>query len=132
MDLKKKTMQIVEFFISMIPGSVYQRIYINAFPYVHSVSKNSNVSYDYPYFIAKSKGAKEKYCIFRYSMPTYGILAAGVQFLFAASWARKRGMIPLLDIELAYDFETNQLGESNLWDFFFEQPVTVKEALNKD
>ena len=120
-----------ELVISMIPYKVYHRLYVNLFPYLHDARKRSS-SYDYPYFIAKRKGAKERYCIFRYSIPTYGILAAGTQFLFAASWAERKGMIPLLDFELGYDFETYQLGKDNLWDAFFKQPITIKGALKKD
>lgn len=131
MSLRNMINKSAELIISLIPYKVYHRLYVNLFPYLHDARKRSS-SYDYPYFIAKRKGAKERYCIFRYSTPTYGILAAGIQFLFAAGWAEKRGMIPLLDFELGYDFETYQLGSNNLWDAFFKQPVGIKEALGKD
>lgn len=115
----------------IMPYRIYHRLYVNFFPLIFDADKR-NSSHDYPYFIAKKKGVKERYCIFRYSIPTYGILAAGVQYLFASSWAEKKGMIPLLDFELGYDFEVYQLGVNNLWDAFFKQPVTVKEVQEKD
>lgn len=132
MDVKEVIMSGAGFIISKIPHHVYHRLYIRSYPYLRGVDEERKASFDYPYFIAKKKGSKEKYCIFRYSMPTYNILAAGRQFLFAASWAEKKGMIPLLDLELEYEFETYRIAESNLWDDFFNQPITVAEALNKD
>lgn len=131
MVFRKVFNKAAQLIIPIIPYRIYHHLYVNLFPYLYGADK-INTSYDYPYFIAKKKGAKERYCIFRYSIPTYGIFAAGVQFLFAASWAEKRGMIPLLDYELGYDFERNHLGGNNLWDAFFKQPVRVKEALGKD
>lgn len=131
LNLKNMAKRSAELIISAMPHKLYHRLYVNLFPYFYDAGKK-NTSYDYPYFIAKSKKAKERYCIFRYSTPAYGILAAGVQFLFAASWAEKKGMTPLLDFELGYDFMLYQLGQNNLWDAFFKQPVTIKEALGKD
>lgn len=125
MGLKSMINKSAELVISMIPYKVYHRLYVNLFPYLHGAQRRSS-SYDYPYFIAKRKGAKERYCIFRYSVPVYGILAAGVQFLFAASWAEKKGMIPLLDFELGYDFETYQLGRNNLWDAFLNSRLRLR------
>lgn len=131
LELENVIKKIARVIIPLIPYKIYHHLYVNLFPYFCDASK-INTSHDYPYFVAKKKGTKERYCIFRYSVPTYGILAAGVQFLFASSWAERKGMIPLLDFELGYDFETYRLGANNLWDAFFQQPVTVKEALEKD
>lgn len=84
--------------------------------------------YPWAVFFSKKK-AKEKYCVVRYTMPEMGLMAAGIQYVFVANWLKKRGYIPLIDIEYAYSYKQGRLGEDNSWDICFKQPITVREAV---
>lgn len=89
-------------------------------------------SYQSAYFLSKSLKAKEKYCIFRLQLPGYSLFAAGIQYIFMYDWAIAQGYIPLFDIEYDYNFQRYLLGEDNIWEYCFEQPISVKEALKKE
>lgn len=82
------------------------------------------------YFFSRKK-ADDKYVIFRFIMPNYMLFAAGNIYAFMYSSAIKNGLIPVMDMELEYDFENYRLGKENLWDACFRQDVTVQEALTK-
>ena len=83
------------------------------------------------YFVSR-KNSKKKYCIFRLEIPYYMLFSAGNLYLYMYNWAIDKGMIPILDVEYTYDFERYRLGEKNIWEMIFEQPLTVKKALNED
>lgn len=86
----------------------------------------------YPEAVFLSKGKSEtKYCVVRYTLPTFALMAAGIQYVFCYHQLRERGYIPLIDIEYAYSFKQGKIGENNIWDLCFEQPITVKEAANE-
>ena len=112
-----------------MPYEIYGAM-INQYAYIRTNDKKKK--YAYGYLHAWKPRAKKKYYIFRYGIPSYGLFAAGLQYVFAYEWAISNGFIPVLDIESEYDFEHNRLGVSNLWDCCFEQEISVKEALGKD
>lgn len=114
-----------------ILNELYYYFYIRGHRFFYGV-RQRKTSYDLPYFISKNKKSKEKYVVFRYASPTYAILAAARNYVFAYLWAYKHGMIPLMDIEQEYEYENHRLGVNNLWDEIFEQPITVKEVQEKD
>lgn len=88
-------------------------------------------SFDDPYWIGKKNG-KKRYWIIRFYMPNEMLFGAGVQYAWAYDYIKKRGGIPLLDMEYRYSFENYVLGEDNLWDEIFEQDITVKDAVKED
>lgn len=92
----------------------------------------NNVKGYYPEAVFISKENSEtKYCVVRYTAPTFALMAAGIQYVFCYHQLRERGYIPLIDIEYAYSYKQGKLGENNIWDLCFEQPITVKEAVQK-
>ncbi len=78
-------------------------------------------------FFSKKKSDK-KYCIVRYTRPTFDLMAAGIQYVFCYHRLAARGYIPILDIEYAYTYRQGRIGEYNIWDECFKQPVLAKEA----
>lgn len=86
----------------------------------------------YPEAVFFSKGKSEKkYCIVRYTYPVFALMAAGIQYIFCYHQLVERGYIPLIDIEFAYSYRQGRLGENNIWDLCFEQPISVKEAVDQ-
>lgn len=81
-------------------------------------------------FFSKMKSDK-KYCVVRYARPTFALMAAGIQYIFCYHQLVERGYIPLIDIEFVYSYKQGRLGENNIWDLCFEQPITVKEAVEQ-
>lgn len=83
----------------------------------------------YPEAVFFSKGkSNKKYCVVRYIWPDFGLMAAGIQYVFCYHQLLKRGYIPLIDIEYEYSYEKGRLGESNIWDLCFEQSIPVQEV----
>lgn len=99
--------------------------------YKKIISGKSKDLYREAYFISRKNG-KKKYCIFRLEMPNHMIFSAGNLYLYMYDWAIHKGMIPILDVEYTYDFERYRLGEKNIWETIFEQPLAVKEVLKED
>lgn len=110
-----------------LPYEWYQILYIK---YIHARTKDKEQAYKLSYFHSR-KRSKEKYCIFRFTR-MYGLFAAAKLHVFAYEWAVSKGYIPLVDYEYEYHFKTGQMGEENMWEYVFEQPISVKEALKKD
>lgn len=119
-DIEVFILKILEF---VFPKPVFDRIIIGWRRRVHKV-----IGY-YPeaVFFSKRKSDK-KYCIVRYARPTFDLLAAGVQYLFCYYQLAERGYIPILDIEYKHSFRQGRIGEYNIWDECFEQPISAKEA----
>lgn len=107
----------------ILPNTTFDRFLIERRRRINKVTEN----YPYATFLSKKKSDK-KYCIVRYSMPTFALMAAGIQYVFCYHQLVKRGYIPIIDIEYAYSFRQGRIGESNIWDACFKQPVTAKEA----
>ena len=119
--------RIKAFLEKCLPYELYQMIYIK---YIHVTAKDKELAYQLPYFHSR-KRSKEKYCIFRFTH-IYGLCSAAKLYIFAYEWAVSKGYTPLVDYEHEYCFKTGQLGEENVWEFVFDQPISVKEALKKD
>ena len=88
--------------------------------------------YLYEYYISKKRNANEKYCIFRCYTPPTGVLSTANVYIFMYEWAIDKGYIPIMDMEFEYDFMNFKLGEDNVWEDVFEQPLSVKDVLKKD
>lgn len=100
--------------------------------YEHLTTRDKKHLYRAAYFHKKKKNAKEKYCIIRLQAPGLMTFAAAIQYIFVYEWAKNKGYIPVLDLEFEYNYMHNRLGEDNIWEYTFEQPVSVAEALRKD
>ena len=100
--------------------------------YEHLTTRDKKHLYRAAYFHKKKKNAKEKYCIIRLQAPGLMTFAAAIQYIFVYEWAKNKGYIPVLDLEFEYNYMHNRLGEDNVWEYTFEQPISVKEALQKD
>lgn len=83
--------------------------------------------YPYAAFFSK-KRSRKKYCVVRYIAPQMELMAAGIQYVFCYHQLVERGYIPIIDIEYAYSFKQGRLGEANIWDICFKQPITAKEV----
>lgn len=97
-----------------------------------SLRRSQEQKYKSAYYYRKGRSAKEKFWIFRTSLPNNGIFAVAIHAIFACEFARSKGFIPLIDYEFAYNFQQYNLGKENDWESIFEQPITVREALDKD
>ena len=106
----------------ILPCTTFDRLLIERRRRINKVTEN----YPYAGFLSKEKSDK-KYCIVRYSLPTFNLLAAGIQYVFCYHQLANRGYIPIIDIEYTYSFRQGRIGESNIWDLCFKQPVTAKE-----
>lgn len=83
---------------------------------------------DWWYGNLKQKGSrKKKYVICRYAYPEFALFAAAIQFAFTANYFRKKGYIPVIDLERVEDFKENELGKMDLWSCAFEQSVKPNE-----
>lgn len=100
--------------------------------YEHFTTKDKAHLYRTAYFYKKKRNAKEKYCIIRLQAPGLMTFAAALQYIFVYEWARDKGYIPVLDLEFEYNYIHKLLGKDNLWEYTFEQQVSVEEALKKD
>lgn len=90
--------------------------------------KVNYVNNSYPYAkIYSCKRSKSKYCVVRYTMPNMLLFAAGTQFLFKYYWLRERGYVSIIDIEYTESFGKGKIGENNIWDSCFEQPILTRK-----
>lgn len=118
--LEKIILKVMEY---ILPNTLFDQIII------WWRRKVDHVTGCYPeavYFSKKT--SKNKYCIVRYTMPTFGIMAAGIQYIFCYYKLMQRGYIPVMDLEYAYSYRQGVIGEHGVWDLCFEQCITAKEA----
>lgn len=121
--IEKRVLSLIE---KILPYTIYDRIIIERRRRINNV-----VGY-YPHavFFSKKK-SNEKYCIVRYSASTMGLMAAGIQYIFCYHRLVERGYIPIIDIEYTYSYKQGKLGEANIWDACFEQPISAKDAMTQ-
>ena len=63
----------------------------------------NNVTGFYPEVVYLSKKkSKDKYCVVRFPAGKFMLMAAGVQYIFCYYYLRRRGDIPILNIESEY------------------------------
>ena len=121
----KNILKVLE---KIIPATTYDRILIER----RRRLKVNNVTGYYPHAVFFSKKrSKEKYCVVRYTAPTFSVFAAGVQYVFCYYKLLERGYVPLIDIEYAYSYKQGRLGEHNMWDLCFKQAIPVSEVSKK-
>ena len=85
------------------------------------------------HFLVKRKiTTKRKYCVFRMVYPNYSLFATANAYIFLYEWATNRGLIPIVDLEYQYSYLQGRLGENNVWECCFEQPISIKEVKSQD
>lgn len=113
--IKKKIFGLLE---RVLPYTLYMSIQILDY---RITTKDKTKMYAGPYFYKWRPLAKKKYCIIRFQLPDHALFAAGRQYIYAAEYAKSKGMHPLLDIEWGIDFEKGILGKENAWESIFTQ-----------
>ncbi len=83
-------------------------------------------------FPAEAKESEKKYVICRYAFPDFALFAAAIQYAFTARYFRKKGLIPVIDIEPVELYGQDAVGALDAWGFAFEQKITPKEAVKED
>ncbi len=124
-QVKERLFKILEM---LLPYTLY--MYIRAL-YCRITTKDKTKLYCNAYFYKYRPFSRKKYYIIRFPQPAYALFAAGRGYIFAAEYAKSKGMIPLIDIEYEDDFEKGILGKKNLWDGFFCQK-SIKDILKED
>lgn len=112
----------------MLPYEKYKSIRI-LYSKLTTLNKASRAKQAYFYSRKKSD---EHYIIFRFCTSIRMLFSAGNQYVFMYDWAIQHDLIPVIDMELEYDYENYRLGRDNLWDYCFRQDITVSEALTKE
>lgn len=121
--IEKVILKIIE---GILPATVFDRIVI------WWRRKVNKVKGKYPEVVFyKKKKAKKKYCVVRYAMPTFGIMAAGIQYIFCYYKLLDRGYIPVLDLEYEYSYRKERIGEHGIWDLCFEQTIAAKDVVKE-
>lgn len=117
---------VLKIMVGILPPTVYDRIVI------WWRRKINKVTGYYPeaFYFSKKKD-KNKYCVVRYSIPTYALMAAGIQYIFCYYKLCDKGYIPVLDLECEYSYEQGRIGELGIWDSCFEQSITAKDAIKQ-
>ncbi len=69
------------------------------------------------------------YCIFRFVYPSMGVFSTAINYLSQFQYAKKEGLIPIIDWECEEAYAAGRDGECNLWDYVFEQEITVDDAI---
>lgn len=110
----------------ILPCTTFDRLLIERRRRINKVTGY----YPQAVFLSK-KRSKKKYCVVRFTTPTFALMAAGIQYVFCYYQLVERGYIPLLDIENAYSYQQGQLGEHNAWDMLFKQPISVNKVVNE-
>lgn len=105
---------------------VWLRNTFNEFKWLIGSSKHKN---DGRRYIYNGIMVPNKIYICRAQM-RYGIVAVLRNYLFVYHWAKERGYKVVLDYEDRFVYEKGSIGDSAFWDEFFEQEITVKDALN--
>ena len=113
--LKKKIVALPE---KILPYIFYRYIMIL---YRRMKYKDKKWSYEQEYFLKWHPFTKKKYCIIRVECPGHSIFTAAKRYIFAAEYARNKGMYPIMDLEWHTDFKTGILNGENLWESVFYQ-----------
>ena len=110
----------------ILPCTTFDRLLIERRRRINKVTGY----YPQAVFFSK-KRSKKKYCVVRFTTPTFALMAAGIQYVFCYYQLVERGNIPLLDLEGTYTYKQGQLGKNNVWDMLFKQPISVREATDQ-
>ena len=123
--IKKSIFNLLE---RCLPYTIYMAIRIWDY---RITTKDKTKLFRGPYFYKWKPFSKKKYCIIRIQRPDHALFAAGRQYVYAAEYAKRKGMYPLLDIEWNDDFENGDLGKRNIWEYVFAQR-RVQDILKED
>lgn len=107
----------------LLPGTLFDRLVLERRRRVNNITGY----YPEAVFFSKEK-SKKKYCVVRFALPNMAFMASGIQYIFCYRELIKRGYIPILDIEYIYSYKQGRLGEANVWDECFKQPITASQA----
>ena len=110
----------------ILPCTIFDRLLIERRRRINKVTGY----YPQAVFLSK-KRAKKKYCVVRFTIPTFALMAAGIQYVFCYYKLQKKGYIPVLDLECKYSYEQGRIGELGVWDSCFEQSITAKDAIKQ-
>lgn len=113
--LKKEISALPE---KILPYTFYRYVMIL---YQKNISKDKEWSYEKEYFLKWRPFSKKKYCIIRVECPVHSIFAAAKRWIFAAEYARRNGMYPIMDMEWRSDFKKGILDGENVWESVFYQ-----------
>ena len=102
-----------------IPPYSFYRYGINL--YRRMKAKGKARLYKEEYFLKWYPFSKRKYYIIRMEYPGYVFFSAARTYIYAAEYARSKGMYPIMDLEWRIDFERGALKGKNLWDDIFRQ-----------
>ena len=118
--IEKVILKIME---AILPATTFDRIVIW---WRRKVNRVIGYYPEVVYFSTRKN--EKKYCIVRYSLPTFALMAAGIQYIFCYYKLLDKGYIPVLDLEYEYSYEQGKIGEYGIWDSCFEQSITAEEA----
>lgn len=123
--MKKIKKYIFDFLKENLEFSVFSKLW-TLYQNIFCEEKNF-----YQAHFVSMKGEK-KYFIVRMTFPLLGIGAAMRNFILVASWAEKRGWIPVLDWEYGSTYLAGRIGQDNLQDYLFENQQSIKEILKNN
>lgn len=122
--IEKLVLQILE---QILPSTQFDRLLICWRRRVNKIQEY----YPQAFLLSKKKSTK-KYCVVRYSIPEYGIMAAGIQYIFYYYKLLDRGYVPIMDLECEYSYKQRRIGEHGVWDLCFEQAITAQQAMHEN
>ena len=99
--IEKLVLQILE---QILPATQFDRLLICWRRRVNKIQEY----YPQAFLLSKKKSTK-KYCVVRYSIPEYGIMAAGIQYIFYYYKLLDRGYVPIMDLECEYSYNREGL-----------------------
>lgn len=111
----------------LLPEMFFQKIWAW---YVFHNKKYQSSKNRMAYFLS-SQRSRKKYCIFRYAVPNFGIMAVARNILFVCEWAEKNHLTPIIDMEWGTVFEKKLLGIDNCWEYIFKQDNSIANLQNE-
>ncbi len=117
-------------------GLVEKLLPYNAYRYlVFRWKKVKLCGKEYPYqeeFFAKYRPFSRKtYCVIRIDATAHALFTAAKRYIFAAEYARSKGMYPIMDLEFYSEFPKGVLKGDNLWEDVFYQKKN-RDILNEN
>lgn len=110
----------------MLPCTLFDRLLLERRRRINKITGY----YPQAVFLSKRK-SPQKYCVVRFTIPTFALMAAGIQYIFCYYKLHDKGYIPVLDLECEYSYEQGRIGELGIWDSCFEQSITAKDAIKQ-
>lgn len=119
--LKRKLMNIYRMLFGSFPYRWRKKL--EKFMYEKILKKEK-------YMVLHTVGKGETvYCVFRFIYPSMGVFSTAINYISQFQYAKKEGLVPVIDWECEETYATGNDGECNLWDYVFEQEITVDDAV---